>query len=91
MCEFCDREVSFTTKHHLVPRSTHSKKKIKNQFSKDERRATIDVCCDCHKTFHRFFSEKELAVKFYTLQLLNQEPKLIKYKTWIQDQREGIV
>lgn len=91
MCTFCNREVLFTTRHHLIPKTTHSKKKIKKRFSKERRMETIDVCCDCHKTFHQFISEMHLALYFNTLELLEADPKLQTYKLWIVKQREGIV
>ena len=90
-CVFCNRDVSITTKHHLIPKTTHSKKKIRKRFSKDQRQETIDVCCDCHKTFHKFFTEMELATKYNTLKLLIDARQLSKYRNWIVKQRENIV
>lgn len=91
MCEFCNREVNYTTRHHLIPKKTHSKKKIRRKFSKEQRRETIDVCCDCHKTIHNFISEMVLATNYNTLSLLNHHSHLKRYKKWVQNQREGIV
>lgn len=91
ICEFCNREVCLTTRHHLIPRTTHSKKKIRRKFTKQERQETIDVCCDCHKTIHNFIGEMILATNFNTLMLLKEHHYLKKYKNWIEKQREGIV
>ena len=90
-CAFCERQVLVTTRHHLIPRKTHSKKKIRKRFSKEERNETVDFCLDCHKTVHKFYGEMELAISFNTLDLLLESPKLNNYKIWIVNQREGIV
>jgi protein-arginine kinase activator protein McsA len=91
ICEFCNRTVKEITKHHLIPKTTHSKKKIKNRFSKEKRQETVNVCHDCHKTFHKFYSEMQLALEYNTLELLGYQEDLKRYKLWIVKQREGIV
>jgi hypothetical protein len=91
MCVFCNREVSFTTRHHLIPKTTHSKKKIRKRFPKERRVETIDVCCDCHKTIHKFIPEMQLATEYNSLDLLLSHPELQNFKIWIVKQREGIV
>jgi len=79
ICEFCNRTVTRTTK------------KIRKNFSKEWRQETIDACYDCHKTFHKFCSEMQLATIYNTLELLNTHEDLLKYKIWIRKQREGVV
>ena len=88
ICEFCKRDVSNTTRHHLIPKATHSKKKVKRKFSKNEMHETIDVCCDCHKTFHEFCSEMTLAIRYNTLRLLNSHKHLARFKKWIIKQKQ---
>jgi len=90
-CKFCNREVQSTTRHHLIPRATHTKKKIRRKFSKEQRQETIDVCCDCHTTFHTFCSEMMLATNYNTLELLNSHLHMKRYKEWVGKQREGVV
>lgn len=91
ICVFCSRDVLITTRHHLIPKTTHSKKKIKNSFSKEQRMETIDVCCDCHKTIHKVIPEMQLATEYNTLEMLNSHNKLQNFKLWIIKQHEGIV
>ena len=82
MCELCKRNQS-TTRHHLVPRTLHRRYKAKKGFDQKFLNVTVDLCKDCHHMVHDFFSEKELASKFNTLESLLSNEKVIKYINWI--------
>lgn len=66
-CAICElfAEKKERTKHHLIPRSLD--KRVK------ERRETIVVDKTCHKKIHKFFSNKELAEEFNTVESLKKE------------------
>lgn len=85
-CELCERE-NLLTFHHLIPRSQHSNKWFKKNFTREEMHAGINLCKeDCHKQIHKFFNEKELGRSFNTLEKLKRHPKVKKYVKYIQKQ-----
>jgi len=85
-CELCDRvkELSF---HHLIPRTLHSNKYYKKTYVSSYLKNTgLDLCKDCHKTVHEFFTEKELGKSYNTKEKLLSSEKLRNYIVWIKKQ-----
>ncbi len=73
VCELCNREVSFVTRHHLLP------KEEGGRYSD-----TVNLCQPCHSTVHLKFSNLELAKDFNTITALQNAERLQKYLTWIK-------
>ena len=69
-CQLCDRDFELY-KHHLIPKQKRGKE-------------TIDVCLTCRDAIHQFYSNKELAKKYNTLEKLKEAPKVKKYIEWIK-------
>lgn len=89
-CELCGRE-NICTKHHLIPRSQHTNKWFKKNFTKEELHATVMLCkYDCHKTIHGFFSEKDLGKYYNTLEKLKKNAAVAHYLTWIVKQKVNL-
>ena len=88
-CDLCGRLLKDdTTRHHLVPRAVHRKKRFQRRFSKDERLTTVELCRDCHRAVHDLVpDEKEIAERYYTLELLREHPAIAKFLTWIRKQK----
>ena len=88
-CALCHRVTKTgTTKHHLIPRTCHSNKWFKKQFSREEMLVTIDLCRDCHKALHRLVpDEKEIGRTYNTVARLKDHPKVAKYLAWARKQR----
>jgi len=85
-CELCGRENELTF-HHLIPKSQHSNKWFKKNFSREEMSMGINICKhDCHKYVHKTINEKELGRSFNTLEKLLRHPKIKKYIKYIQKQ-----
>lgn len=82
-CEFCGRKNIVVTEHHLIPKATHSKKKVK-KFNRDLNR-TVNVCRPCHSHIHAIFSEKELAINFNTINLILAKKESKEFVNWIKD------
>ena len=85
-CELCERERA-TTSHHLIPKKVHSKKWARGWFTKFEmnfRRA--DLCHDCHSEIHRYFTNKELAQKYNTVEKLLANELVMKFVIWVKKQ-----
>ena len=88
-CECCGRMALDISEHHLVPKSTHKNKKVKKNYTKEERNKKINVCQPCHKAFHTFFTEKELAFYHNTLEKLLSYPAIQKHIGWVRKQKSG--
>ncbi len=87
-CVICRRTVA-TTRHHLIPRTRHSNKKNKRDFSRSEVSVTVPVCRPCHNQIHATLSEKELERQFYTIELLRNHPDIAKFAKWIANKPVG--
>lgn len=87
ICELCGREVGELTEHHLIPRTRHSNRRNKRDFSRDEvKDRTLMLCGACHDTIHATFTNKELERAYNTRQaLLNAEP-IRKFIRWVRKQ-----
>jgi hypothetical protein len=87
-CELCDREKPLT-KHHLIPRAVHTKKRFINRFGKEEmRQRGIMVCKLCHDGIHDIIpDEKELAEDFNTKELLLADERIRKHIEWARKQK----
>ena len=81
-CELCDREVALTF-HHLIPRTLHSKKWFKKNFSHEELNLGLMLCRDCHDAIHRFIPEKDLGKTYNTKEKLLAVPKVSDFCKWI--------
>ena len=88
-CECCDRHAFDISGHHLIPKTKHKNKRIKRLFTKDERNKKVDVCQPCHKAFHTFFTEKELAINYNTLDKLKANESIQKHIEWVKKQKSG--
>ncbi len=88
-CELCDRPNKRLTKHHLIPRAVHGKKRFIDQFGKAEmRHRGIMICTDCHHGIHDIIpDEKELAEHFCTKQLLLADERIKKHIAWVRKQK----
>ena len=70
-CALCHRYDVKLTFHHLIPKKMHSKNYIKKQHPcLDLNTYGVKLCIPCHKTIHQNISHKNLAQRFYTLELL---------------------
>jgi epoxyqueuosine reductase QueG len=87
-CEMCGRDQKLT-KHHLIPRAVHTKKKFINQFGKKEMRERgLMVCKLCHSGIHDLIpDEKELAESFNTRELLMAHEAIKKHVSWVRKQK----
>ena len=76
MCELCGREVENISLHHLVHREEGGR------FG-----ATADFCQPCLSTLHLTFSNRELAVLYNSIPVLQQAEPLQKYLRWVKIRR----
>jgi hypothetical protein len=87
-CELCDRRKKLT-KHHLVPKAVHSKKRYVNRFGKSEmRKRGLMICKECHNGIHDLIpSEKDLADRYHTKELLLANEAIRKHIAWVKKQK----
>ena len=89
-CELCQRQVTIITRHHLLPKSQHKRKQILRHFKRTEMLENIaELCKPCHKFIHSVLSEKELALNYYTVDLLAQHPDIKHFIDWIKQKPDG--
>lgn len=85
-CELCERERT-TTFHHLVPKKTHRRSKVKKLHTKEYMTSVgVDLCHDCHKYVHKLYDHMTLALEYYTLELLKSSEELMKFVDWVKKQ-----
>ena len=87
-CTLCIRELPLTF-HHLIPRSTHKRKRIKSFFGVEERNRGIWVCRSCHSALHKFCTNIELAETYNTIQALLSHEEIYKYVKWAKKQKKS--
>ncbi len=87
-CELCHRQKKLT-KHHLIPRAVHSKKRYVNRFGKKEmQKRGLMLCQECHAGIHDLIpDEKELADNYHTKELLLANEAVGKHIAWVRKQK----
>jgi hypothetical protein len=88
-CALCEREACDITEHHLIPRTTHKIKRFKKKHTVEAMHTTAPMCQPCHRAMHQFYTEKELADSFYTIDLLLADEKIAKHVSWVRKQKPG--
>jgi Fe-S oxidoreductase len=85
-CELCGRGGAELRRHHLIPKTRRKNKKNKKLFSRTEvKERVLYVCKACHDTIHNELTEKELEIKYNTLESLLAVPVIARYVEWIKD------
>jgi len=83
-CELCKIE-RLCTFHHLIPKTNHSNKWFKKNFSKEEMNKGAYICKYlCHKEVHNLISEKDLGRNYNTIEKLLDHEKVTKYVSFIK-------
>lgn len=83
-CELCGSENDILNFHHLIPRTLHSTKFFEKRYTKKYMKETGIFVCKyiCHGQIHKFISEKELGLKWNTLEKLLEHPDVKKFVEW---------
>ena len=85
-CSLCG-STDLITFHHLIPKTCHSNKWFKKNFSKTEMLENgIEVCRKCHSFIHQKFSEKYLGRELNTLEKIKSNEIIAKYIQWAKKQ-----
>ena len=83
-CELCGSKNDYLNFHHLIPKTLHGNKFFKKLYTKlFMSNHGIWICkAYCHKQIHAFITEKDMGMKFNTLELLREHPLVKKYVEW---------
>lgn len=86
-CELCERIMPLS-KHHLYPKDQHKRLIKQKKMSRDELLAnTTEICRPCHSAIHRFFTNRVLADRLHSIELLIEEEKIIDWVKYARKQR----
>lgn len=89
-CELRGRFVHELTRHRLIPRARHKKKRAKKAFDRREMESRIALLCrPCHKNIHATIENKELEREYNTLEALATHPGVEKFTLWIRNKPHG--
>jgi len=91
-CELCGRFVHELTRHHLIPRSQHKKKRARKKFDRQEMEERVALLCrPCHRNVHTTIENKELEQEYNTLEALAAHPSIQRFTCWIRDKPHGTI
>lgn len=91
VCELCARTVERRTRHHLIPRSRHRKKRTRRNFTREQMQCVALLCPACHRQIHKTFTEKELEQEFNSIQKLREHPDIGRFVRWIESKPHGVI
>jgi hypothetical protein len=86
VCPLCKREIKLTF-HHLIPKTLHSKKWYKKNFTKDQLNDGMNICRMCHSGIHDLYDEKTLGKEFNTSEKIINDPAIMKHSKWVSKQK----
>lgn len=90
-CELCRRPVGRLTRHHLIPRSRHRKKRARRTFTWEQMQRVALLCSACHHQIHKTFTEKDLEQEYNTIENLRTQPEIDRFVRWIEDKPHGVI
>lgn len=90
ICTLCTRESIQITRHHLIPRTRHSNKRVQKMFTREQMNTVIPICRPCHSQIHALFSEKELEHNYHTLETVQSHPRMVDFIDWIKNKPDGV-
>lgn len=80
-CDLCER-IDRITLHHVWPKSCHKmllQLKKKGYTREQLLTTTIPLCQKCHVAIHQIFTNSQLALDYYSLELLLTNEKVLAY------------
>ena len=92
VCELCGRAVRELTRHHLIPRSRHKKKRARKVYDRREMEGRIALLCrPCHRNVHAVLDNKDLEREYNTVGALATHPGVGRFTRWVQNKPHGTV
>ena len=89
-CELCDRPVAALTRHHLIPRTVHGRKRFRKRYSREQMlNAILWLCRPCHRHIHVVLSEQALGEHHASREALLSHPDIRTFVDWLADKPAG--
>jgi hypothetical protein len=86
-CGFCERLKELTF-HHYIPKILHRNKLFRKLYKIEFMQTHgIDLCNDCHRAIHHFFTEKELGKYYNDKKKLLSSEKFMNFIKWVKKQK----
>ena len=82
-CEICGRDWINLSYHHLIPRMVHAKVVKRGWHRADELQNVAWLCGACHRFVHQFAGHEDLARRYYTVDLLLEQPEIVAWAEWV--------
>ena len=83
-CQLCNRPMVALTRHHLIPRARHNKKRNRRLFDRqDVRTRILWICRPCHNHIHDVLTEKQMEAEYYSRDRLIAHPDIRRFVDWI--------
>ena len=90
-CALCEREQVKLTRHHLIPKVTHRKKRTQKQHARVAMLESIAwVCRPCHSQIHLVLSNKQMSEQYHSVEALKSVPEISKFIEWIKKRPAGL-
>jgi len=90
-CELCNRSENINFgEHHLFPKTLHSSKWYKKNYTTQELNVKLVVCRDCHDAIHQFINEKALGKLYNTKEKLMEHEKVAGFVKWIANKKSQL-
>lgn len=89
-CQLCGRRLTALTRHHLIPRARHHKKRNRRLFERVVVRTQILwICRPCHDHIHKILTEKDMEAHYRSREALLAHPDIARFVTWIAKKPDG--
>jgi len=86
-CALCGRARGLTF-HHFIPRTVHSNKWFRKNFTRREMQESgTDLCRDCHDFLHEQWTAKQLGRELNSLEKLRADAAVEKFVRWVRKKR----
>lgn len=90
LCELCGRQGCLLTRHHLIPRSQHRKKRVRRSHNREYLHHNVAMLCrPCHSKIHAIWTEQQLANEYHSIELIRLHPDIQSFVSWIQTKPAG--
>ena len=91
-CALCERYI-LLTRHHLIPKSTWSRLERRPEWlppvPNNHRTLTCDICRPCHSMIHKCHDNWTLAMEYWSVERLLEDPQIYRFCRWASRQKAG--
>ena len=90
-CQLCGRSQLKLTRHHLIPKVTHRKKRTRKQHNRETMLESIAwLCRPCHAQIHLVLTNQQMSEQFHSVEALKSVPEIRKFAEWVAKRPAGL-